>query len=225
MSIHVVPAIIPKSFDDLEEYVARIKGLVSRVQIDVANGSYAPTKTWPYTSAEHFESLVAQEEGLPLWEDVEYEVDLLIKNPNEALEQWISAGVSGAIVHIETTDDHTAIFEMAQNAGLDFGWGMKPSTDVQKLFDSIETHGMPGFVQVMGNDNIGHHGVELDERVYDIVEEIRAQYPELPIAVDIGVNEDTAAALVEAGVTKLVSGSAIFDAVDTKEVIGYFQSL
>lgn len=225
MSIHVVPAIIPQSFNDLEESVARIKGLVSRVQFDVTNGSYAPTKTWPYTSAEHFESLVGQDEGLPMWEDIEYEVDLLIKNPLEALEQWISAGVSGAIVHIETTDDHAAIFEMAQNAGLDFGWGMKPSTDVQKLFDIIETHGMPGFVQIMGNDNIGHHGVELDERVYDVVEEVRAQYPDLPIAVDIGVNEDTAAALVEAGVTKLVSGSAIFDSVDVREAIEYFESL
>lgn len=223
--IKVVPAVLPESFIDLEEHVARIKGVVSRVQVDVANGSYAPTKTWPYTSAEHFESLVHQDEGLPFWEDVEYEVDLLIKDPHEALEQWISAGVSGAIVHIESTDDHGTLFEMGQNAGLDFGWGIKPSTDNQKLFDSIETHGMPGFVQVMGSDTIGHHGVELDESVYEKIEEIRVRYPELTIAVDIGVNEDTAAALVDVGVTKLVSGSAIFDSMDIRGTVEEFESL
>jgi ribulose-phosphate 3-epimerase len=215
----VVPAILPESLDDLAQHVARVKGAVSRVQVDVANGSYAPTRTWPYTTSEGFAELVAQDVGLPLWEDFEYEVDLLLQKPEVIFADWIKTGIIGAVVHIESTDEHAAIMDMAQNAGIDLGWGIKPSTPNEKLFDLIETLGMPGFVQVMGNDTIGHHGVELDGRVYDKVAEIRAQYPELPIAVDIGVDDETAPELIDAGATKLVSGSFIFESPNIREAV------
>jgi pentose-5-phosphate-3-epimerase len=47
----------------------------------------------------------------------------------------------------------------------------------------------------------------------------------MPIAIDIGVNEDTAPDFVQAGVTKLISGSAIFENPDIKETIKYFRGL
>lgn len=217
--ITVVPVVIPGSFEDFEAHAARVKNLVGRMQIDVADGSYAPTRTWPYTSSEHFAELVSQDEGLPYWEDLEYEVDILMKKPEAALADWIKAGVSGAVVHIETTDDYAAIVDMSQNAGIDLGWGIKPSTPNEKLFDIIDTFGMPGFVQVMGSDNIGHSGVGLDESVFDKIAEIKQRYPDLTVAVDIGVNDETAGDLTDAGATKLVSGSFIFESPDIQEAI------
>jgi pentose-5-phosphate-3-epimerase len=49
--------------------------------------------------------------------------------------------------------------------------------------------------------------------------------PEMPISVDGSVNKETAHALVEAGATRLVIGSAIFDELDTGGVIEDFQNL
>lgn len=223
--ITVIPAILPESFDDFVAHAARVKRLVPRMQIDVADGSYAPSRTWPYTSSEHFAELVAQDEGLPFWEDLEYEVDLLIRKPEVALADWIKAGVSGAVIHIESTDDHAAIVDMSQNAGIDLGWGIKPSTPNEKLFEIIESLGMPGFVQVMGNDTIGHGGVELDESVFDKISQIKQRYPDLPIAVDIGVNDETAPELIDAGATKLVSGSFIFESPSIAEAVDYLKNL
>lgn len=223
--ITVVPAVLPESFEDFESHAARVKTSVSRMQIDVADGSYAPSRTWPYTSSEHFAELVAQDEGLPYWEDLEYEVDLLIRKPEVALADWIKAGVSGAVVHIESTDDHGAIVDMSQNAGIDLGWGIKPSTPNEKLFEIIDTLGMPGFVQVMGSDSIGHGGEDLDESVYDKIAEIRERYPDLTIAIDIGVNDETAPDLVDAGATKLVSGSFIFESPDIPDAIDQLKNL
>jgi pentose-5-phosphate-3-epimerase len=62
----------------------------------------------------------------------------------------------------------------------------------------------------MGSDNIGHHGEELDPAVLDKIRDFKKKYPEMVAGVDIGVNHDTAGELVEAGATRLVSGSAIF---------------
>ncbi len=217
--ITVVPVVIPESFEDFEAHAARVKSLVGRMQIDVADGSYAPSRTWPYTSSEHFAELVSQDEGLPYWEDLEYEVDLLMRKPEVALADWIKAGVSGAVVHIESTDEHGAIVDMSQNAGIDLGWGIKPSTPNEKLFEIIDTLGMPGFVQVMGSDSIGHGGEDLDESVFDKIVEIKERYPDLTIAVDIGVNDETAPDLIDAGATKLVSGSFVFESPNIAEAI------
>jgi ribulose-phosphate 3-epimerase len=78
----------------------------------------------------------------------------------------------------------------------------------------------------MGNDNIGFHHVELDEeRVIPNIQALRMTFPELPIAVDIGVTTETAPMLVEAGATRLISGSAIFEAEDIEGTIAELSSL
>ncbi len=223
--IDVVPAIIPDSFETLSEKAERVRELVPRIQIDIANGSYAPTRTWPYTNDGHIARLLSQDEGLPFWEDLSYEVDMLVRNPEDVLDQWIDIGVDAVVIHIESTSEHSLILQKARERNVEIGWALKPSTPNQTLFDIIESAGMPNFIQVMGSDTIGHSGVELDEAVYEKIADIRAMYPELPIAVDIGVNEDTAAALIDAGATTLVAGSAIFEAPDVREAIEQLENL
>ena len=46
--IEVVPAIIPENFGHLSEEVEKVASLVSRVQIDVMDGNFAPVKSWPF---------------------------------------------------------------------------------------------------------------------------------------------------------------------------------
>lgn len=222
----VVPAIIPESFDDLEAHMARVKGLVERVQIDIANGSYAPSTTWPFSHDEHFTDLVSEEDGLPFWRELDVEVDMLVAEPEKYLESWIHAGIVAAVIHIETTSNYSTVLQNYRiEKGIEIGWGMKPNTPNDELFRVIEEHGMPDFVQVMGNDHIGYHGMALDERVYQKIRAIRDKFRDVTIAVDIGVDEDTAPRLVEAGVNKLVAGSAIFDAEEVKEAVIFFESL
>lgn len=223
--IHVVPAILPENFEHLETQMGVVKGHVDRVQIDIANGSYAPSTTWPFSNNKQFEELKNGEEGLPFWRELDVELDMLVEYPEKYLGDWLSIGIAAAIIHIESTTKHSHILENVRMSDTELGWGVKPNTPNEKLFRIIEEADQPDFVQIMGNDKIGYHGVELDPRVYEKARAIREKYPELPIAVDIGVNEETAPKLVEAGVTKLVSGSAIFEADDIHEAIDYFESL
>ena len=220
--IQVVPAILPESFDDIVEKVSRVHTSVKRVQIDITDGSYAPTHTWPFTSTAHFSDLVSQDEGMPMWEEIDYEVDMLVRKPERYIEEWMAIGISAAIIHIESTDVFADISKKLRDRGVECGAGILPSTDISKLEPLIEHI---DFIQCMGSDAIGKHGVSLDERVYDKVRDLRAKYPDMPIAVDIGVNEETAPGLVEAGATKLVSGSAIFGSEDIKGTIAFLQTL
>jgi ribulose-phosphate 3-epimerase len=77
----------------------------------------------------------------------------------------------------------------------------------------------------MGNDKIGFGGVSLDEKVYDRIKLLREKYSDLPIEVDIGVNEQTAPKLVQAGATKLITGSVLFNSYDKIGLVEKFRSL
>jgi pentose-5-phosphate-3-epimerase len=52
------------------------------------------------------------------------------------------------------------------------------------------------FVQFMGSDTLGRHGVDLDPRVLGKISALRKRYPKSIIGIDIGVNEETAPDLV-----------------------------
>lgn len=217
--IEIIPAIIPKSFIELKSEMSRVCGVVANVQIDIMDGSYAVGRTWPYQSNKpdaDFQNIITEKEGFPFWEDLGFEVDMMTKNPENKLNDWIMAGVEALIIHIETTKEIGKIIEKCRGANVKIGLALKPSTPIDLLEQWISKI---DFVQFMGNDSIGRHGVELDPVVFEKIKDLRKENPIIPIAVDIGVNFETAPLLIEAGATKLVSGSTIFESLDVQEAI------
>ena len=101
------------------------------------------------------------------------------------------------------------------------GVAIKPSTDISKLEPFVSG---VDFIQVMGSDELGKHGVELEDKAVDMIKALRERYPERIIAIDIGVSEETAGMLVDAGVTKLISGGAILNAAHPEEVYNYLKN-
>jgi ribulose-phosphate 3-epimerase len=213
--IEVIPAIIPKSLDDLRNHVVRVRGLVNRVQIDVSDGITTPTRTWPYEDARSFKNIQNGEEGLPYWDDVEYEVHLMVKNPESVVKDWIGAGVSSVVFHPSFSEHPESVIEECRDFNVEVGIAFTPSEDWGSLTEQFKD---VDFIQVMGNERIGFHGVELNQNVYEIIASLREHFDK-PIAIDIGVSEETAPRLVEAGVTKLVAGSAIFGSDDPEAAI------
>lgn len=216
--IQIVPAILPTSFEMIEQKVARVLGHAPLVQIDVVDGAYAPATTWPFTEENDsvFESLVSGERTLPHLDVVHYEVDLMVRAPEVLLDSWIAAGFSHLIIHVESTENLEKIISRVKASGRGIGLALKPSTPndvIRRFIPSID------FVQCMGNDTIGRHSIALDASVFEKVRDLRSTFPELTIAVDIGVNQDTAPRLIAAGANKLVSGSAIFDSEDAAEAL------
>lgn len=215
----VVPAIIPQSFDHLRGQVVQVKDYVRRVQVDIIDGEYAPTTTWPYENDNGaFADMVAQKEGLPYWREVTYEFDLMVENPKEVISDYIQMGASGLIIHYDSTDELPELVKEVQGAQIKAGVALVPK-NFEENIDIVELAQLADFIQIMGNDEIGKHGVSLDTDVYEFAEEVREIDDEIDIAVDIGVDQQTSPELVAAGVTKLVSGSAIFGAEDIEEAI------
>jgi ribulose-phosphate 3-epimerase len=223
--VEVVPAIIPESFENLVAQVEQVRSLVSGVQIDVMDGVFAPTISWPLNGAdEKFQERLDAEDGLPNHESLKYEIDLMVLKPEKMIDDWMRLGVKSMIIHWGSTDILDEIITEAHERNVQVGIAFKPNMGLDEMCQLIDTF-RPDFIQLMGNDTIGFHGVALDERVYEQARRLREKFPKVTIGVDIGVNKDTAPKLVVSGVTKLVSGSSIFNADNIQEAVNYFSKL
>ncbi len=215
--ITVVPAIIPHTREQLEEEIRKVSKFANLVQIDISDGIFVPTKTWPYNGRDldYFEKLKTEEVGWPRWEDLEFEIHLMVKFPEHTVLDWIKTGAGTIIAHIEATDNFQNIIDTCREHSVSLGVAIKPSTDIKEI-----EHIVPqvDFIQVMGSDFLGKHGVGLDPKALEQIKSLQALYPERIIAIDIGVSEDTEGILVSAGADKLVSGSAILDSDNPEEV-------
>jgi ribulose-phosphate 3-epimerase len=212
----VVPAIIPHTKSQLEEEIKKVAGFATLVQIDISDGVFIPTKTWPYNGrdSDFFDKLKSEEEGWPRWEDVEFEIHLMVRNPEEVLLDWIHTGASAIIAHIEATNNFQKIIDVCRENNVSVGIAIKPSTDINRVETFVP---QVDFIQVMGSDLLGKHNIPLDPKAVEQIKSLQKLYPESIIAIDIGVSEDTENILVSAGADKLVSGGAILGAENPEE--------
>jgi pentose-5-phosphate-3-epimerase len=63
----IIPAILPRDLDDLVGHLEEVRGVARLVQIDVVDGRFAPTRTWPYEDRASFEDILSEEQWMPLW--------------------------------------------------------------------------------------------------------------------------------------------------------------
>ncbi len=216
--IEIIPAVLPSSFKDLEQHLALMKGVTRLVQIDVVDGKYAKGKTWPFKDHATFEKIVQAEHGLPFWDELDFQFDLMLQEPAPVLKDYFAAGGSQLIVHAGSTDAVAAmqpIIDMRENDTGGFvakvGVAIK-SQDQPEVLEPFEAQF--DFVQVMGIERIGRQGEPFDRHALYLVERLRNRYPQLPIQVDGGVTVENAREIVSAGANRLVAGSAIFKADD-----------
>ncbi|MEK7118612.1 MAG: hypothetical protein AAB869_03285, partial [Patescibacteria group bacterium] len=116
---------MPDSYDDLVAKAGRVRGLVPLAQIDIMDGIFVRSRSWPYLPTpgfrragatggvikdKHFTALTNQDEGMPYWEELDYEIDLMIAEPEKHIDEWLPLGASRLIFHIETIKNHAAFW-------------------------------------------------------------------------------------------------------------------
>lgn len=218
----IVPAVIPTSRKDLEDKLAMLTGVCEEVQIDIVDGVFATPASWPYVE-DHAEPSRMLAEGLvfPGADSFRIEVDLMSQDPESTSGTWIGLGAVRLTVHAESTRYLARFLENTEtlyghDVGfapdlLSIGLAIGGDTDialVEKYLDRIE------YVQFMGIRKIGRQGEPFDPRVMGRISAIRKAHPKVPIQVDGGVTLSNAPQLLDAGVSRLVVGSAIWKQED-----------
>lgn len=199
--IEIVPAVLPKTLEELRGTLARLKGIAPLVQIDLVG-----------------ENILKNEEAPPEWEEFDFEFDLMTNDSLQDARSAVALGASRVVVHADFPKAFEAIEALQQTRGGEYpvkvGIALPSTASVSEL-GSFE--GLYDFVQVMGIEHVGSQGQPFDPRSLELIFSLRKEYPELVIQVD-GAAAGHARELIEAGVQRLVVGSAIVNADDPKSV-------
>lgn len=229
--IEIIPAILPKNVGDIRGKLTLVRELVTMVQIDLCDGVFVPSKTWPYngTDEQAFAKVMSEEEGLPYWDEFDFEFDLMVYHAIDQWDTFIKMGAKRLVFHFEAEDIKDDKFlhflegiDMYTRDSISIGIAVDIKTNLEEIFPLIS---YVDFVQCMGIDNDGYQGEEFDPKVLEKLRTLRAKYPELLLSVDGAVSMENAHDLVEAGATRLVIGSAIWKSDDIAGTIDDLQNL
>lgn len=226
--VEVIPAVLPKNYEDLKNKLALVRGHAPVVQIDICDGVFIKSQTWPFTGGDfdhHFKAILDEQEGVPFWEDIDFELDLMVADAVQNFDIYTKLGPRRIIFHLEAVGDINEFKDFVEGIdmyirdAIEIGVAINTTTPVQTIFPIVNS---VDFVQVMGIENIGFQGQDFDPKCLEHIKALKEKFPDLIISVDGSVSLKTKDAIINAGAMRLVAGSAIFN---TDDIIGAIESL
>ncbi|MCM8796782.1 MAG: ribulose-phosphate 3-epimerase [Candidatus Omnitrophica bacterium] len=207
MKIKVAPSILSANFACLEQEIRSVeKAGADLLHIDVMDGHFVPNITIGPLVVGHIRKVTS----LPL------DVHLMIEDPQKYLKPFIAAGSDMITVHIETVSlaQIKRINRILRTRRMKFGISLNPATPISKIRPLL---GFIDFILVM-SVYPGFAGQKFIPKAVSKIRKLRSVFSR-DIAVDGGINEQSAGKAVQAGANILVSGSYIFGAKDRKKAI------
>ncbi|MBR3230519.1 hypothetical protein IKF73_00600 [Candidatus Saccharibacteria bacterium] len=200
-TVSIVPAILTDNKLDYRHQIEQINVFTRRVQIDVADGIFAPTTTLDVTN---------------VWWPKNWKADLhmMVEKPSEQLETVLKLSPSLCILHAEAREDLGPTLAALKEAGIKTGLALLPSTFPGLVKHYIE---MVDHVLIFAG-KLGAQGAGIDMMQMEKIPLVRNMKPELEIGWDGGANLSNIRALAHADLDVINVGSAIVRAENPAEV-------
>ncbi len=204
--IQIIPSILSADFSKLGEAAREAEAAgVRAIQIDVMDGLFVPNITFG-------SGVVA---ALRSYVNVILDVHLMIVEPERHLEDYKEAGADRIIVHQEACRHLHRILQSIREMGIESGVSLNPATPLETIEEVLD---LADVVQVM-TVNPGFGGQpfihsQLD-KIHRLKEKLDKRKLKTAIAVDGGIDKDTAPLVVKEGATLLVAGSSVYNSKGT----------
>ena len=228
----IIPAILPKNYEDMKNKISLVRGVVPLVQIDLCDGSFVKNTTWPFSTGGNedynLQAILEEREGMPFWEDIDFELDLMVADAVENFHIYTKLSPKRIVFHLEAVGDLEEFKHFLEGVDIfirdsfEIGVAINTTTLIENIFPIVNS---VDFVQCMGIEQIGFQGQDFDERVLAHIQTLKEKFPDLIISVDGAVDFKSASKLVDAGATRLVIGSAIFNSHDIIDTVERFREI
>lgn len=193
----VAPTINATDPKDYARRIDNVKPFATRLHIDVGDGVFTDVRTVGL-------SQVYDIDGVP------FDLHLMMVHPESQIENIISLQPELVIVHFEAPFDRESFFKQIREMDIKVGLAINVETTIEQVKDILPTiHHLLVFT-----GKLGHNGGEFRADCLEKIGQARAINSELEIAVDGGLNQETARLAVEAGAHILDVGSFIHDSDD-----------
>jgi len=211
MTPEIIPSILVLTKEEFLKQTRAVSGVVSMVQLDIADGQFVETTTW------------ADPEVVEKELEVDCELHLMVSDPLTEARKWEHVPqVKRVLVHYESDPEHVGdIIGQLRSYGWEVGVVINIETPIEavdKLMNEIDS------IQFMSV----HPGKQKQPFLPEVLDRIRMfheKYPGTPIAADGGVNAETIPPLLKAGATRFGPGSAVFGHGDPAENVKKLQQL
>lgn len=191
---------VTETHADPNEYarqISKIEHLTDRIQIDLMDGQFTPTRSinpiqvwWP--------------------EGVKADIHLMFQRPLQHIETLVSLNPHLVIIHAEADGDLLGMIRHLQDCGIHAGVCLLKDTTVEQAEDLIVAS---DHVLLFSGD-LGRFGGMADMAVLEKIPAIRALNPYIEIGWDGGANERNVEELSNRGINVINVGGAIQKASD-----------
>jgi ribulose-phosphate 3-epimerase len=208
--IKIAPSILSADFSRLRDEVRRVEQAgADWVHVDVMDGNFVPN----ITIGPDVIRAIRKHCSLP------FDVHLMILKPERYVERFAEAGADYITIHAEASNQVSETLEHIRALGKGVGLSLNPVTPFSTAKSYLEQIDLllimtvnPGF----GGQSFMH---EMVPKIREAREYIDNKRLKIDIAIDGGVNSETARIAVAAGATVLAAGSSLFSADDMKREI------
>lgn len=236
--MNIIPAILEASYQEIENKIESVLHDTEKVHIDICDGLFVSRKTWPYSASSNnriednfqIKKLLNEEMGLPNWDSVNYEFDLMVQNPDIQQDIWARIGANILIVHPTSFKDEAAMLDFIKEIDsfmIDVVIAVTYDEyfKYEELIKDLLNRKIIKSLQIMTIKNIGSQGQKFDERCFALIEKIKTENPDIGLRVDGGVNTNNIEKIIDLNVDETVIGSAVFNSGNSRENLNYFKDL
>jgi len=207
MKKKIIPAIIAKNQDELDNRLSKVIDYVDIVQLDFMDNDFVPN------SSLFFDFQIPDKK-------VEYEAHLMVSKPENWIEKHIEK-VDTILVHYESQYDIKNIIQTVKEKEKRIGFVLNPETSIDQI-----SHILDDIDQVLiMTVNPGFYGSPFLPETMEKISDLRKLKTSLDIEVDGGITDKTIQEPYHAGANLFVSGSYIVKSENVEKSIQILENL
>lgn len=204
----IIPGILEREWSEIERKIEIVKPFAKTIHVDIIDGEFAANTTFldhpPFAKYTN---------------EIFFELHMMVENPIQYLKPFAAAGFKRFLGHIEKMPDQAEFVAQAQLLG-EVGLAIDGPTDLSAIkvpYEDLDA------ILVYTSNKAGFSGPPFVEKRLEKVRKIREQSGFLPIEVDGGVNPETTIQAKNAGASRFVSTSFLFQNQNPQEQFNLLQ--
>lgn len=204
MDIKISPSMLASDYANLEAELKKCES-ADLIHLDVMDGHFVPNISIGAPVIKAMKRVCS----------VPFDVHLMISRPLDYIKDFADAGADIITFHTECESDINETINKILEFGCRASLSVKPNTPIEAVYPYMDKLSM---VLVMTVEP-GFGGQSFMENMMPKIKKLRADFPDIDIQVDGGVNAETIKTCAKAGANVFVAGSAVFKSESPAETI------